>query len=179
VPTINSNFKDLPKKTLVSSKLIEIAKKTVFYLILGLIILTFIFNQLVGVVLAGFFFITYIIYNIITLSSKRRILRLMQEYLIISDKEVAEALKRPIEDIRKTLSSLFKNQKNKKWLLAFLNKRYIFLNEKGVEKFKMFYNMGYNEKKILENLQKDMKIRSRAEVNAIISTLINNERLNN
>ena len=37
----------------------------------------------------------------------------MQEYLIINDKEVAEKLKRPIDDVRKTLSSLSKNQKKK------------------------------------------------------------------
>ena len=103
----------------------------------------------------------------------------MQEYLVINDKEVAEKLKRPIDDIRKTLSSLSKNQKKKRWLLVFLNKRYIFLNEIGVDKFKAFYSKGYNEKKILENLQKDMKIRSRAEINAIITTLIKNERLSN
>lgn len=103
----------------------------------------------------------------------------MQEYLIINDIEVAEKLKRPIDDIRKILSSLSKNQKKKTWLLVFLNKRYLFLNEIGVEKFKEYYSKGYNEKKILENLQKDMKIRSRAEINAIITTLINNERLSN
>ena len=176
---INSNLKDVAKRTIFNSKLIEIVKKTIFYLILGTIILIFIFNQLVGVLLAGSFFIIYIIYYSFAFSSKRRVLRLMQEYLVINDKEVAEKLKRPIDDIRKTLSSLSKNQKKKRWLLVFLNKRYIFLNEIGVDKFKAFYSKGYNEKKILENLQKDMKIRSRAEINAIITTLIKNERLSN
>jgi hypothetical protein len=157
----------------------EIVKKTFFYLFLGTIIIIFFFNQLIGVVLASSFFIAYIIYYLISLSSKRRVLRLMQNYLIISDVEVAEKLKRPIDDIRKTLSSLSKNQKKKKWLLALLNKRYIFLNEEGVQNFKELYNKGYNEKIIFENLQKVMKVRSRAEINAIITTLINNERLSN
>ena len=174
---INSDLKDLPKNTIFSSKLIEIAKKIIFYLILGIIIIIFFFNQLAGVLIASSFFIMYIIYYVISLSSKRRVLRLMNKYLIINDLEVAEELKRPIDDIRRTLSSLSKNQRKKKWLLAFLNKRYVFLNEKGVEKFKESYNKGFNEKKILESLQKDMKIRSRAEVNAIITTLIKNERL--
>lgn len=102
----------------------------------------------------------------------------MREYLIISDKDVAEKLKRPLNDIRKTMASLSKNQKKRKWLIVFLNKRYIFLNEKGVENFKQLYNRGFNEKKILENLQQDMKIRSRAEVKAIEITLINHDRLN-
>lgn len=102
----------------------------------------------------------------------------MREYLIISDKDVAEKLKRPLNDIRKTMASLSKNQKKRKWLIVFLNKRYIFLNEKGVENFTQLYKRGYNEKKILENLQQDMKIRSRAEVKAIEITLINHDRLN-
>jgi hypothetical protein len=177
VPNINSNLKDIAKKTIFNPKIIEILKKSIFYLILGTIILIFIFNQLVGVILASSFFIIIIMYYTISLSSKRRVLRLMKEYLIINDTEIADKLKRPIEDIRKTLSSLSKNQKKKKWLLVFLNKRYIFLNEKGVQNFKQIYNKGYNEKKILENLQSIMKIRSRAEVNAIITTLISYERL--
>lgn len=103
----------------------------------------------------------------------------MQDYLIIYDKEVAEKLQRPLDDIRKAMSSLSKHQKKKKWLIVFLNNRYIFLNEKGVENFKQLYNRGFNEKKILENLQQEMKIKSRAEINAIITTLINHERLSN
>lgn len=84
-----------------------------------------------------------------------------------------------MDDIRKILSSLSKNQKKKKWLIVFLNKRYIFLNETGVNNFKQLYNRGYNEKKILENLQQEMKIRSRAEVKAIEITLANYNRLTN
>ncbi|MFW9876309.1 MAG: hypothetical protein ACFFG0_24700, partial [Candidatus Thorarchaeota archaeon] len=127
--------------------------------------------------LAGSFFIVYLVYYLITLSSKRRVLSLIQKYLIISDTEVAKKLQRPLEDIRKTSSSLSKNQKRKKWLVVFLNKRYIYLNEKGVENFKELYKRGYNEKQILENLQPDLKIRSRAEVKAIETTLISHKRL--
>ena len=103
----------------------------------------------------------------------------MQEYLVISDVEVANKLGRPIEDIRKTLSSLYKNQRRKRWLIALINDRYIFLNESGVENFKQLYHRGYNEKKILETLQDEMKIRTRAEVKAIEIALAKNNRLNN
>lgn len=103
----------------------------------------------------------------------------MQEHLFISDTEVADKLKRPLGDIREIMSSLSKNQKKKKWLVVFLNKRYIFLNEQGVENYKHLYNRGYTEKKILEELQPEMKLRSRAEVKAIELTLINHGRLNN
>ena len=37
--------------------------------------------------------------------------------------------------------------------------------------------MGYNEKKILENLQRNTRIKSRAEVKAIELTLANQNRL--
>jgi len=160
-------------------KLIDNIKKIIFYLILGIIIFIFVYNQILGIWLAGSFFIIYIVSYLITLSSKRRLLRLMQEYSIISDKEIADKLKRPLDDIRKILSSLSKNQRNKKWLIVFLNKRYIFLNENGVESFKQLYKQGFSEKLILENLQQEMKIRSRAEVKAIEITLATHNRLNN
>ncbi|MFX1455485.1 MAG: hypothetical protein ACFFDB_08945 [Promethearchaeota archaeon] len=162
---------------LSDSKIIGIFKKISFYLILGIIVLIFIFNRLIGLWLAGSFFIIYFIFYLVTVSSKRKILRLMNDYLIIGDNDLADKLQRPLDEIRKVLSSLSKNQKNKKWLVVFLNNRYIFLNEKGVENFKLLYNRGYNEKKILETLQNDMKIRSRAEVKAIEIALANHNRL--
>ncbi|MFX1522278.1 MAG: hypothetical protein ACFFCC_02115 [Promethearchaeota archaeon] len=162
---------------LSDSKIIGIFKKISFYLILGIIALIFIFNRLIGLWLAGSFFIIYFIFYLVTVSSKRKILRLMNDYLIIGDNDLADKLQRPLDEIRKVLSSLSKNQKNKKWLVVFLNNRYIFLNEKGVENFKLLYNRGYNEKKILETLQNDMKIRSRAEVKAIEIALANHNRL--
>ncbi len=161
------------------SKVIDILKKILFYPIFVIIIIVFIFNQLIGLVLAGIFFFAYFISYLITLSSKRKILGLMQEYLFVSDTEISEKLNRPVEDIRRALSSLSKNQRKKRWLIVFLSKRYIFLNENGVEIFKQVHNQGYNEKKILETLKPKMKIRSRAEVKAIQITLANYNRLDN
>lgn len=161
----------------IVSKLIENIKKIAFYLILGIVVVVFVFDQLLGIWLAGAFFVLYLVSYLITLSSKRKLLSFMREYSIISDKDIADTLKRPIEDIRRTLLSLSKNQKNKKWLIVFLNKRYIFLNENGVDSFKQLYKQGYSEKIILENLQQVMKIRSRAEVKAIGVTLANHNRL--
>lgn len=161
----------------INFKFIDIVKKIIFYLILGIILLVFIFHQILGMWLAGSFFIIYLFYYLITFSSKKRVLNLIQQFLYISDIEIADKLKRPIEDIRKTLFSLSKNQKKKKWLIVYLNNRYIFLNEIGVENFKQLYHRGYNEKKILENLQQEMNIRSRAEVKAIELTLNYHDRL--
>jgi len=132
-----------------------------------------------GIYLASILFVVCLIPFLISLSSKKRLLKLIREYPIISDKEISNKLKRPLEDIRSILFSLSKNQKKKKWLIVFLNTRYIFLNEDAVENFKQLYNMGYNEKKILEHLQRNTRIKSRAEVKAIELTLVNQKRLKN
>ncbi|MFX0076212.1 MAG: hypothetical protein ACFE96_12270 [Candidatus Hermodarchaeota archaeon] len=134
-------------------------------------------NELLGLTLAGIYFVAYFIIYMISLSSKRRLLKIIREYPIISDKEISRLVERPIEDIRNTLFSLSKNQKNRKWLVVFLNNRYIFLNEKAVQNYKELYHMGYNEKKILEHLQRHTRIRSRAEVKAIELTLASQNRL--
>jgi hypothetical protein len=161
------------------SKFLDIIKKISFYVILGILILIFLFDQILAIWLTGSFFIIYLVFYLITHTLKRRVLRSIGEYSMISDKEIANMLERPLEDIRKVLSSLSKNQNNKKWLIVFLNKRYIFLNENGVENFKNLYKQGYNEKKILESLQQIMNIKTRAEVKAIEITLANHDRLNN
>jgi hypothetical protein len=112
-----------------------------------------------------------------SLSSKRRVLKVIREYPIIYDKEISNKLERPLDDVKNILFSLSKNQKNKKWLIVFLNQRYIFLNKRVVDNFKQLYHMGYNEKKILENLQRNTRIKSRAEVKAIELALANQNRL--
>jgi len=147
--------------------------------VLGIILILYIYNQVVGIFLAGLVFVIYLGSFLISLSSKRSLLRVIRDYSIISDKEISNKLERPLDDIRNILFSLSKNQKNKKWLIVFLNQRYIFLNESAVESFKQLYHMGYNEKKILENLQRNTRIKSRAEVKAIELALTNQNRLTN
>ena len=147
---------------------------------LGIILIIYIYyNQLWGIYLASLVFVVYLVSFLISLSSKKRLLKIIREYPIISDKEISNKLKRPLEDVRNILFSLSKNQKKKKWLIVFLNTRYIFLNEGAVENFTQLYYMGYNEKKILEHLQRNTRIKSRAEVKAIELTLTNQKRLKN
>ncbi|MFX0009249.1 MAG: hypothetical protein ACFE9R_02950 [Candidatus Hermodarchaeota archaeon] len=136
-------------------------------------------NQLYGIWSAGIFLFGYFIFFSISVSSKKRLIKTIRGNLLISDEEIAKKLKRSVEDIRKTMFSLSRNQKHKKWLIAYLNNRYIFLNEEAVELFNQLYSRGYNEKQIFENLQRRMTIRSRAEVKAIETTLATNKRLNN
>ncbi|MBY8987541.1 MAG: hypothetical protein KGD61_03725 [Candidatus Lokiarchaeota archaeon] len=159
------------------SKIIKYLKISILYIVLGVTLIIYIFYQLLGLILASLVFGVYLVSYLISLSSKRKLLRLIREYPIISDKEISNILKRPLDDIRNIMFMLSKNQKKRKWLIIFLNKRYIFLNEQAVENFKQLYHMGYNEKKILENLQRNTRIKSRAEVKAIELTLANQQRL--
>jgi len=161
------------------SKIIRYLKTGIFYIALVVILVLYMTDELLGLILAGIYFVAYFVFYIISLSSKRRLLKIIRDYPIISDKEISKIVERPLDNIRNTLFSLSKNQKNRKWLIVFLNNRYIFLNEKAVESFKQLYRMGYNEKKILENLQRHTRIKSRAEVKAIELALANQNRLNN
>ena len=161
------------------SLLFSFLKRLLFYIILGIIVIVFFNNQLYGIWSAGIFLLVYFIFFSISVSSKKRLIKTIRSNLLISDEEIAKKLKRSVDDIRKTMFSLSRNQKHKKWLIAYLNNRYIFLNEEAVELFNQLYSRGYNEKQIFENLQRRMTIRSRAEVKAIETTLATNKRLNN
>ena len=158
---------------------INYLKKFIIYIVLGVTLILYFYNQLVGIFLAGLLLVVYLFSLLISLSSKRRVLKIIQKYSSISDKEISNKLERPLDDVRNILSSLSKNQKKKKWLIVFLSNRYIFLNESAVENFKQLHHMGYNEKKKLEHLQRNTRIKSRAEVKAIEIALTNQNRLNN
>ena len=77
-----------------------------------MLILYFI-NQLVGIFLAGLLLVVYLFSFLISLSFKRRVLKIIQKYSSISDKEISNKLERPLDDVRNILSSLSKNQKKK------------------------------------------------------------------
>ena len=72
--------------------------------------------------------------------------------------------------------SMSTNQKKKEWLIIFLNKQYIFFNEKIIEAFTKLYNAGLGEKEILEKLAK-LQVNTRAQVKSIEEALIKNNRL--
>jgi len=160
------------------SKVFNFFKKIWIFLLLGIIAYIFIvYNQLIAIIATGILLISYIVSYLISLSLKNRIIRSAKQYPLLSDKQIAKKLNLPIEEIRKNLFILSKNQKRKKWLIVFLNKRYIFYNEDTVERFKKLHQMGYNEKDILKNLQKQIQIRTRAEIKAIQTTLTSQKRL--
>ena len=86
--------------------------------------------------------------------------------------KIARKFEKPIEVIQDKLFELSQNQEKKKWLIVFLNKQYIFYHQETIEKFQEYYNKGFSEKEILDNL-KDYKIITKAEIKAINDIKLN------
>lgn len=101
----------------------------------------------------------------------------MKKFYKIEDEIIARKFKKRIEVIRDELFELSQNQEKKKWLIAFLNKQYIFYHEETIVKFSEVYNKGFSEKEILDNL-KEYKITTRAEIKIIKESLVKLNRLN-
>ena len=100
----------------------------------------------------------------------------MKQFYKIEDEIIARKFEKPIEVIQDKLFELSQNQEKKKWLIVFLNKQYIFYHQETIEKFQEYYNKGFSEKEILDNL-KDYKIITKAEIKAIKDNLIKLNRL--
>jgi len=100
----------------------------------------------------------------------------MKQFYKIEDELIARKFKKPITVIQDELFELSQNQEKKKWLIAFLNKQYIFYHQETIEKFQELYNKGFSEKEILDNL-KDYKIITKAEIKIIRENLIKLNRL--
>jgi len=146
-------------------------------LLIAVILVTFIFNQMLAIwitlALLGIALLVYLF----SLPFKKKLIRTMQKYVRIIDTDVSEELNQSIERIRKNLHSLYKNQKKRRGLIIFLNKRYIFYNTVSVSKFLELFNNGIKEKEILEQLKEKIGLRTRAEVKAIKDTLINHKKM--
>lgn len=154
-------------------------EKLWFFLIIAIIIILFIFNREIGIWTTVVLLAIFILYYVPSLSFKKRLTRFMKRYNMIEDKTIAQNLKRPLEEIREILQKLSTHQKRNKWLIVFLNDRYIFYHKNIIREFsESFYN-GYNEKRIFEALRPKINIKTRAEIKAIEDTLIHHKRLKN
>ena len=153
-------------------------KELWFFAVIAILVFIFIFiNREIAIWSAVVLLVIFILYYIPSLSFKRRLTRFMKKYHMIEDKTIAQKLTRPSEEIRETMQKLSIHQKRNKWLIVFLNDRYIFYNKKFIREFKELYNEGYNEKRIFEILKPKINIRTRAEIKAIEDTLIHQKRL--
>ncbi|MFX1356204.1 MAG: hypothetical protein ACFFA8_02885 [Promethearchaeota archaeon] len=159
------------------SRLGRIISISFFYVMLAFILVIFLYNQVFAIILAAFILVIYLVSYLTSLSFKKRLIKTLKNYSLLNDNEIARKIRRPLEDVRSILFTLAKNQKRKKWLIVFINKRYVFYNGETVEKFTELYSMGFNEKQILQTLQKNIRIKTRAEIKAIETTLMNQKRL--
>ena len=156
---------------------IELFRKYWFYGIIVVIIVIFIINRELAIwVTLGFLLIIILMY-LPSLSFTSKLIKYMKKHKTIEDKAIAKKFARPLDEIKEKMDHLATKQKGKNWLIASMNNRYVFYNGETLEKFKDFYKMGFNEKRIFDNLRKDVKIRTRAEIKAMEDTLINLNRI--
>ena len=155
----------------------KVIKKYWFYGLIGIIFIIFLLDNLLAIWLTVICLIIFLIMYVPTLSFSGKLIRYMKKQNIVEDKLVAQKFNRPLDEIKKKMDQLSSKKKGKKWLIVSLNNRYIFYNKNTIDKFKDLYYMGFNEKRIFDTLRKNIKIRTRAEINTIKSILISQNKL--
>ncbi|MFX0056865.1 MAG: hypothetical protein ACFE85_00950 [Candidatus Hodarchaeota archaeon] len=163
----------MPKKYKVILK--SIGRKWFLILVIIIIIIFFI-NPVIAIWMTIITIVLYLLSYIPELFFSKKLMKFMHGFYSLDDKTIARKLKRPLAKIQEELFSLSQKQQKKGWLIIYLNKQYFFYNEKAIERFKEYYNMGLGEKEILEKLL-NYNIETRSEVKAIEETLIKNNRL--
>ncbi len=164
----------MPKKYIVIAK--TIGRKW-FLILVVIIIIVVIYSRIAAIWISGITLVLFILSYIPKLFFKNKIQKFMKKFYKIEDEIIARKFKKRIEVIRDELFELSQNQEKKKWLIAFLNKQYIFYHEETIVKFSEVYNKGFSEKEILDNL-KEYKITTRAEIKIIKESLVKLNRLN-
>jgi hypothetical protein len=163
----------MPKKYKVILK--SIGRKWFLILVIIIIIIFFI-NPIAAIWMVIITITLYVLSYIPELFFSKKLMKLMLRFHSLDDKTIAKKSKRPLDKIQEELFSLSQKQEKKNWLIIYLNKQYIFYNEKAIESFKKYYNEGLGEKEILEKLKK-FNIKTRAEVKAIEEALIKYNRI--
>jgi ABC-type multidrug transport system fused ATPase/permease subunit len=152
-----------------------IGRKWFIFLVIAILIV-FIFHQLAAIIMTIITIVLFAVSYIPTLFFNKKLKMFLSDYNSIEDKIVARKLKCSLPKIQEKMHNLSKKQDKKNWLIIFMNRHYIFYNEKTIEKFREYYIKGLGEKEILEKLKKS-DIKTRAEIKAIEETLIENSRL--
>jgi len=164
----------MPKKYIVIFK--TIGRHWFWILVLVIIILAIYGEYIAAIVLSVIFLVFFLLSYIPALFFKNRLSRLMKKYYRIEDTILARKLKKKINKIREEMFDLSQKQEKKNWLIAFLNKQYIYYHEQTIAKFMELYNKGFTEKEIFEGLQ-EFELKTRAEVKMIAENLIKLNRL--
>ena len=126
--------------------------------------------------MTGITLILFLLSFIPELLFKNKIQKFMKKFYKIEDYLIARKFDMSLARVKEELHELSLNQVKKKWLIVFLNKQYIFYHQDTVSKFIEFYNKGFGEKEMLDNL-KEYKLDARAEIKIITETLVKLNRL--
>ena len=158
-------------------KIILLSLRKYWILIVAfLIFMISFYNVITAIWITVIVIIIYLITDVPSLIFSIKFKKFIKEYKSIDDKTISKLLKKPLKKIQEQMFLMSIKQKKKEWLVIFLNKQYIFFNEKTIEAFTKLYNAGLGEKEILEKLT-NFKVNTRAQVKAIEETLIKNNRL--
>ena len=162
---------------LEKSKIILLSLRKYWILIVAFIIFIISFyNVELAIWITVIVIIIYLITDVPSLIFSIKFKKFIKGHKSIDDKTISKLLKKPLKKIQEQMFLMSIRQKKKEWLVIFLNKQYIFFNEKTIEAFTKLYNVGLGEKEILEKLT-NFKVKTRAQVKAIEETLIKNNRL--
>ncbi|MFX1305813.1 MAG: hypothetical protein ACFFDG_03155 [Promethearchaeota archaeon] len=164
----------MPKKYIV---LIKTIGRSWFLFLVAIIVIIAFFNIPAALWMTGITLVLFFLSYIPGLLFKRKFNNFLKKFYKLEDELIAKKFRKPLEKIQNHLFELSQDQEKKKWLITFVEKQYIFYHADTIEKFKEFYNKGYSEKEILDNL-KNYKIITRAEIKAIKDTLVKLNRLN-
>ena len=147
-----------------------------FIFLVAVILIVFIFNQLVAIIITIITIVLFGLSYVPNLFFYRKLDKYLNETDTIDDTTVSKKLKKPLAEVQEKMYKLSKKQEKKDFLIIFSNGHYIFYSEKVINSFKSFYNKGLGEKEILEKLTK-FDLKTRTEIKTIEETLIRHNRL--
>ena len=159
------------------SKIGDIIRKSWFFVLILVILVIFVYERTFALLATLILIFGFIISYIPSLSFKKRLIKSMNKYKKIEDFAISRNIRRPLPIVQNYMYKLSKHQKRRKWLIVYLNKRYIFYNKKTIQNFIKLYEYGFHEKEILENLRSNTNLKTRAEIKAIRDTLTKHRRI--
>ncbi|MFX0023158.1 MAG: hypothetical protein ACFE9S_12600 [Candidatus Hermodarchaeota archaeon] len=163
----------MPKKYIVIIK--TIGRKWFLFLV-AIILIVAIYDVIIAIWMLGITLVLFLLSYIPRILFNRRLHKFLNKFYKIEDELIARKFKKSLQRIQDEMFKLSQQQEKKNWLIAFLNKQYVFYHEKTIAKFEEVYNKGFTEKEILDNL-KDFKVTTRVEIKAIKETLVKLNRL--
>lgn len=179
---LNSNLKNTSNKifeylTITADVFIKFLKKYWFYLTLAVLIVLFFINSVISIITGTIFAVGLIVYYLITSNFKNTLITFMNNYQLIEDRQIAEEMAVPLENVRKYMRIIAAKQKNHQWIVVCLKTRCVFYNVNLIEQFIDLYNAGFNEKNIFNTLIQAFPIKSRAEIKEIENVLIEQSKI--